>query len=509
MRIVVIGGGITGLALAHYLTAQQSAAGVECVLLEGSPQIGGKIRTVHRDGFTVEAGPDSFVSRKPDALELIEELEISHRLLPSRSGKHVYILKDGALQPLPDGMRLMVPTRLGPFLRSPLLSPIGKLRAAMEPLVRGRSPEDESIASFTRRRFGREMLDRVAEPLMAGIHLGDPERLSIHASFSHFAHMERDHGSLVRSMRSGANGHRPARGGGITFTSLVGGMGELVTALEDSLRGRVDIRTNTPARRIDKADRKAGAASPPGQSVAATDAGLRSQAGSDTPAAPQARVDSEAHRPRFRVYTGGAASGTLDADAVVLTVPAAAAATLTESLDPARSELLRELPSVSSATVSLGFRDDRNVPMLDGTGFVVPRREGKAIRGCSWSSTKFEGRAPEGAALLRAFVGGDGAEELIERDDKELVDLVLRELGSILGIEAEPEVAMVFRYRNGTPQYEVGYGERTARIEARNGDGVFLAGAFYDGVGIPDCVRSARTTARSVLRYLGVTTQGR
>jgi len=488
VRVAVVGGGITGLSLAHYLTKERARAGgsaelgepIECTVLEAAPRLGGKIRTVEEEGFRIEGGPDSFVSRKPHALDLARELGLEERLLPATRGKNVYVVRDGALVALPRGMRLIVPTEAVPFLRSPLLSPAGRIRALAERYVPhagdARHAGDESIASFARRRFGGEMLSRLAEPLMAGIHLGDPERLSMGSAFPHYLRMEREHGSLIRAMRAaagapGARGAATGVGGGISFTSFVGGMGELVTALDRSVRARATVRTEAKVTRMSREG--AATETNPGQ-VANGSPG----------------------------YTLELASGeSLHADLVVLTVGAWDAAELLKESDPRRAAVLRELRAVSSATVSMAFRKGEELPELNGTGFVVPRREGRVLRGCSWSSSKFAHRAPDGMKLLRVFLGGAGEEELVERSDEELGELAGRELADLIGLEAEPDLRMVFRYPSATPQYQVGHAARIAELDGMPRNGVFLAGTSYRGVGIPDCVKDAMETAQRVIAY--------
>jgi oxygen-dependent protoporphyrinogen oxidase len=306
---------------------------------------------------------------------------------------------------------------------------------------------------------------------MAGIHLGDPERLSMGSAFPHYVRMEQEHGSLIRAMRAGARGGAApaaASGGGIAFTSFVGGMGELVTALERAVRERATVRTNAWV-----------------TSMAAT--------------AGEPAGSGRGGRPRYTLELSGGES--VEADAVVLTVPAAEAARLLEPTDPRRAALLRDLRAVSSATVSMAFRAGRTLPKLDGTGFVVPRREGRALRGCSWSSSKFAHRAPDGAKLLRVFLGGDGEEEIVECSDGELTELALRELGEIIGLDTAPDRSAVFRYWKGTPQYQVGHAARIAEVDAMQRNGVFLAGTSYRGVGIPDCVKDAMETAETLIAY--------
>lgn len=487
MRVAVVGGGIAGIACAYELVATHrgnaGAPPIRCTLFGEDRRLGGKIRTIEREGFTIEAGPDSFITRTPAALELAREVGLEDSLIGATPGNRVYVLRRGSLVPLPKGMRLIVPTRPIPFLASPILSPPGKLRALLEPLVPARTENaEESIASFTRRRFGREMLDWIAEPLMAGIHLGDPEKLSMSATFSLFLSAEHSHGSVTRAMRQnggrrtggrrkrggqrgdGAGGPRMrnrASSGGIAFTSLRGGMEELIRTTARALEGHLEMRLGTRVERVE----------------ALPNGGYRICSVSNH--------DGE---------------GRLDADAVVLAVPASVAAhILGQSTEDSFTELraaLAEFAFVSSATVSLGFRSASQPANLDGTGFVVPRREGRAIRGCSFSSRKFDHRAPNGSFLLRAFLGEEGG--YLDRTDGEIVELVRGELAEILGIRAHPVASAVFRFPDGTPQYEVGHAGRVSRLEELVPPSMYLVGSSYRGVGIPNCIADGRRAARDI-----------
>ena len=518
-RVLIVGGGVTGLSLAHFL--RRAAPGGEAppvTVVETAPSFGGKIATDRAGGFILEVGPDSFISRKRAALELVEELGLSHRLRGTNPDhRKVYVLHRGRLTPLPEGMTLLVPTRLGPVLRSPLLSPRGKVRMALD-LVRParRGDGDESLASFVRRRFGREVLDTVAGPLLAGIHSADPERLSLHATFPRFAEMERRHGSLIRAVRRARAAHRrrtttagdapphatshvhdPCRrlpSPTSARVTLAGGMDELVTALVDRLSPAPGSSKPTdpvptspvftspvrllPGRRLEGLTRRA----------------RESEAGALLEVGP--------------VWVAALSDGSVvDADSVVLATPAAAAARVLEAEEPELATRLAELHASPSVIVSLGFHR-RDVPHpLDGFGLVVPAAEGRRITACTWTSTKFAGRAPEDHALLRVFLGGPRNTELVELDDEALVRTATEELGAILGgpegFSAPPVLARVHRLRGGNPLYEVGHRQRLEAVEAACPPGLFLAGAAFHGVGIPDCIDSARRTARRVRDYLG------
>ena len=460
-RVVVVGGGIAGMSAAYYLG--RAPGEVECTVVEEHGRLGGKIETVHTDGFTIEAGPDSFIARKPDALGLVRDLGLEEQLVPARRGGAVYLVDRGRLVPLPQGMSLIAPLAPGPFLRSPLFSLRGKLRALAEPLVPPRrDAPDESIGSFTRRRFGQELVDRVAEPLMAGIHLGDPDRLSM-STFPHLLELERTHGSVIRGMRR-MRRNRPADRGshaGIPMYSLREGMGSLVKALDAAVGRSAVVRTRTRVTRIER-----------------TRTGYR-----------------------IVLETAGGTPEALEADCVVLAVPASAAAAILRETEREASELLTSFSAYSSATVSLAFGTDAEIPELDGTGFLVPAAEHRTIRGCTFTTNKYPARSPSGAFLLRAFIGGPDADPVLDRSDDELSGLVLEELRDIIGVRSQPRFSRVFRFRHATPQYEVGHSERVARLASLRGCGLHFIGSSYTGSGIPDCTAAGRQVASAVVEH--------
>jgi oxygen-dependent protoporphyrinogen oxidase len=365
----------------------------------------------------------------------------------------VFVVHRGRLHPLPDGMALAVPMKIGPFLRSSLFSWPGKLRTGMDLVIPARkNGGDESIASFIRRRFGTESLERLGEPLLAGIHSGDPERLSIRATFPRLADLEVRHGSLVRGLWSQPKA--PAAGSG--FYSLRGGLVELVNALvaalpAESLRGRTPV-----------------------SALARQPGGLRVTTGDD---------------------------GVIDASAVIVAVPAGMAAPLVEPLAPDAAGFLASIPFASTATVLLGYRREHVRHPLNGYGLVVPRRAGLRVPACSFFSTKFPGRAPEGHVLLRAFVGGIRDPEALLLDDAGLVLTATRDLAPLLGIGAPPVMTRVFRWPQGTPQMEVGHFERLRAAEERVAQvpGLYLTGSGLRGTGIPDVVGDARRVASAAL----------
>ncbi|MFN8485210.1 MAG: protoporphyrinogen oxidase [Anaerolineae bacterium] len=456
--VAIVGGGLAGLTTAYFLQTQ-GAGNVRYVVLEASERWGGKVQTIARDGFVMEAGPDSFLTQKPAALDLCRALGLEDSLIPANpEGRRLYIVRDGRLAPMPGGMNLMVPTEIGPLLRSPLLSPRGKLRVAAEPLI-PRQPHDgdESMAGFVRRRLGAEALDRLASPLLAGVYAGDPERLSIHATFSRFPEMEKVHGSLILGARRQRRA-APSRPQRPAFLSLEDGMQQLT----DGLVARLDPNA------------------------------LRLRAAVDAIGWRLAPADGVV----LRLHSGEA----IEAHAVVLAVPAFSAAAMLSSSAPDLSTLLQRQRYVSSATVSLGYRAQDVPPSLDGVGFVVPAKEGRRITACTSSSLKLARRAAHGCVLLRCFVGRDGAEHVLNTDDEGLVRIARDELRELTGLTAEPLSAQVARWERGMPQYDVGHADWLAQIETEvvRYPGLFLTGHPYRGIGVPDVIRDGELTAARV-----------
>lgn len=453
--LAIVGGGISGLAAAY--AAQRR--GADFLLLEGGPRWGGVIRSEQVDGFLLEGGPDSILAQKPEGLALCRALGLGERLVPTNPRQRaVYVLHRGRLEALPDGLLLAVPTRVWPFLRSRLFSWRGKLRMGLDMVLPARRGSgDESIASFLRRRFGDEAVERLGEPLLAGIHAGDPERLSIACTFPRFVELERRHGSLVRGMRKAPRPQpspgQPAVAG---FYSLLGGLGELVAALVAAL----------PPERL-----------------------LR-----DTPLE---ALERDADGFVLRLESGAA----WRARQVIVAVPAHRAARLLSGLLPRTAARLDAIPFASSATVLLGFKREHVEHPLDGYGMVVPATEGLRLSAASFLSTKFPGRAPDGHVLLRGFLGGVRDAQVLALDDAALVDLVRRELGPVLGLRGQPVLTRVYRWPKGTPQMEVGHLERLAESERDLASlpGLFLIGSGLRGTGLPDCVADATRAVHAAL----------
>jgi oxygen-dependent protoporphyrinogen oxidase len=454
--IVVVGGGIAGLAAAYEL----SRRGASFVVLERASRAGGVIFSEEIDGFTIDGGPDSLLIQKPEAIALCQEIGLRDRLVSTKPPRIAYIQRGGRLHALPAASVLGIPTRVGPFLRTSLFSWAGKIRMGGELFVAPRRDDaDESIGAFMTRRFGQEATTYLAEPLLAGIHAGDVDRLSVRALFPRFVDAERKHGSLLRAFRTPLRTpHSALRNVDGAFKSLPGGLSEMVRALVQAL-GETNVRTNTG-------------------------------------------VDAISGHGPFVVRTS--AGEAIDARAVVLATPAYATGALTRDRDEELARLAGEIPYASAATVALAFKRRHIRHALTGSGFVVPRVENTGILAASWLSSKWPNRAPEDRALLRTFVGGARDPKALERSDEELVALSLAALRPLIGIDRDPLLSRVYRWERGNAQHEVGHLERMAAIDralARH-PGLFVTGSGFRGVGIPDCVADGRKTGASAAAWL-------
>ena len=441
MSVLVIGGGISGLSAAFEL----SQRGVPFTLLEASSRLGGLIQTEHVDGFTIEAGPDSVLVQKPAALQLAGELGLTPRLISTSPPRTAFVLKDGRLYRIPSPSVLGIPVTWKALLEYDLLSWPARARLALDRVVpRGRK-EDESVGSFFARRFGASTVSLIAEPLLGGIHAGNIDALSIHSLFPRFVDAEKRRGSVLRGF---ARTHQPSTGEGM-FRSLSSGMSELVSAIEARLPSG-SVRLGAPA-----------------SSLAKTEGG-------------------------WRVRAGGA---DLRADRVVLAAPAHAAAALLSSVDAEAARLCSEVRYVSTASVALAWPRASVAHPLAGSGFVVARRHNAVrITACTWVSSKWAGRAPAGAVLLRAFVGGAHDPAAVDVPDESLIEIVSRDLSGVLGITGAPLFGRVYRWRHAGAQHDVGQLARMTRIEARLSryPGLFVAGSGFRSIGIPDCIADGR-----------------
>jgi protoporphyrinogen/coproporphyrinogen III oxidase len=458
VNIVVVGGGITGLAAAHRLTelARERQVPLTLTLIEARERLGGTIATERVDGFLVESGPDSFLSEKPWALALCRRLGVEHRLARTDDRfRKVFIWHRGRLHALPDGFQLLAPTAMRPFVTSSLFSLPGKLRMALDLVLPRGHADDESLGAFVRRRLGAEALERVAQPLVAGIYTADPDDLSLAATMPRFLEVEKRDRSIILGLRralartplSGTSGARWS-----LFVTFIDGMEELISTLAARLPAGATVLK---------------------QRVSALE-----------------RIGE-----RWRVKT--AEGEVFDAEQVILATEAHATARLARYLDPALATLLAEIPYSSVATVSLGYRRAEVPHPLDGFGFVVPRTEGKPLLAATFSSVKYPGRAPEGHVLIRCFLGGMLKAAVLEEDDAALIGRARTELRAALGITAAPMLTRLSRWPASMPQYRVGHLARVATIERAVAalPGLALAGAAYQGVGIADCVRSGEAAA--------------
>ena len=478
--VAVVGGGVSGLAAAYELTRRAPPENLQpqVVLLEASPRTGGTVRTERRDGFLLEAGPDSFISDKPAALELVKEIGLEANLTGTNDEhRRAFVVRGGRLRPVPEGFQLLAPSRLWPFVTTDIFSWPAKLRIALEVFVPRRTDDtDESLAAFVRRRFGREALERMAQPMVGGIYTADPELLSLRATMPRFIRMEREHGSVIRALLKARR-----RAGAKERSGAAGANGE---AARGTSGARYGLFLSLDAGLQLLTDRLAGEL-PPG--TIRTNARVESLL-----------FDEAAGRWSLRLAGGE----TLVADAVCLALPAYASARLLGATDSALASELEAIPYASTATVNLAFRR-RDIPHpLDGFGFVVPHVERRRVIACSFSSVKFANRAPEGYALLRAFVGGALQPEMFRLDDAAMVAAAREDLRELLGVSAPPAFAQVARWPRSMAQYTVGHEARMTRVRARleHLPTLRLAGNAYTGAGIPDCIREGRTAAREILK---------
>lgn len=474
-RIAILGGGISGLAAAHRLV--ELAPECRPVLFEAGPRLGGVVSTVHADGFQVEQSADNFITTLPWGLDLCKRLGLSNDLTGTNPAyRRTYVVRSGRLYRLPDGFLMMAPTRLWPLALTPILSPLGKLRAGLEYFLPARRDEgDESMAGFVRRRLGREVFDRLVEPLVSAVYAADMEKLSVDATLSRFRDMERQHGSLIRAMRQQMK-QRPATAAESgarysMFVTLRKGLSTLIDALASRLP--VDtVRLNSPVQQIERHGDGWWVHLAPG-----ADAPTRQAAGPED----------------------------LQFDAMIVATPSHVAARLLAGVDAELSAALGQIEHSGTAIVSLGYDRRQIGHSLDGMGAVVPAIEQSPILACSFSSQKYPHRAPDGKVLLRAFVGGARRPELAELPDAELVPLVQKHLAPLLRIKGEPVYCDVAHWPRTMPQYYVGHRDLVARIEARTAQlpGLFLAGNAFRGVGLPDCIHGGETAAQRALGASG------
>jgi protoporphyrinogen/coproporphyrinogen III oxidase len=463
-RIAIIGGGISGLAAAFALEkSRQDGAALEYVLYESSPRLGGVLVTERVDGCLVEAGPDSFLTEKPWAADLCRELGLEDQLIGSNDpDRKTYILVQGKLVEIPDGLMFMVPTKILPTVLSPLFSTRTKLRMAQEWFhPPHRADGDESVAAMVERHYGVEMVDRLADPLLSGVYGGEASRLSVRAVLPRFAEMEAKHGSLGRAMLAAhsklarsANGPRPL------FTSLKDGMQQMVDVLVSRLAPSA-LRANSPAQSVQPQDRS-------------------------------------------WLVSAGYASDQFDA--VIVATPAHVAAGLVQMASAQLASELRGIDYTSSITINLAYDERVRSALPPGFGFLVPRSEGRRMLAATFVHNKFPHRAPPDRALLRCFIGGAENEDVLQVPDEQILRIVREELRQIIGVTGDPLFARVHRWKSAMAQYGVGHLERLQRIDSLLAKipGLALAGNGYRGIGVPDCIRSGSGAAAKTLAAVGL-----
>lgn len=466
-RIAVIGGGIAGLAAAHRIF--EIAPQCQVTLFEAGPRLGGVISTLHEDGFQIEQSADNFITTTPWGLNLCKRLGLDGQLVQTNPNcRRTFVVRRGRLYRLPDGFLMMAPTRMWPLAVTPILGPIGKLRAAMEYFIPPRTDSgDESMAGFVRRRLGSEVFDRLVEPLVSAVYAADMEKLSVLATLSRFREMELQHGSLIRAMRRQIKNRSRA-------TSESGARYSMFVTLEDGLSSLID----------------AMAARLPTDTVKLNAPVTQLQRCND-----QWQIRVETSKPQTPI------SNPHLCDAVILAAPSHVAARL---LEPTHASLAADLASIEhsgTAILSLGYKRDQIGHPLDGMGMVVPRIENSSILACSFSSRKYPHRAPDGLELLRVFVGGARHPGLAEMEDDKLRLLVTKEMSRLLRIEGEPCYCNAAHWPGTMPQYHVGHGELVARIESQVAalPHLALAGNAYHGVGLPDCIHGGEQAAEQML----------
>jgi oxygen-dependent protoporphyrinogen oxidase len=450
LDVAIVGSGISGLAAAYELQRR----GLNVRVLEADSRPGGVITTERFDEWVIDGGPDSILVQKPAGVALCRELGIAGRLVSTLTPRTAYILRDGRLHRIAEGSFLGFPLDIRSLARSSVFTIGGRLRMACEALLpRGGGEGDESVGTFVRRRFGQEAVDYLAEPLLAGIHAGSVDRLSTQALFPRLLEAERQSGSVIRAFR--AMRARPAPQG--AFVSLPGGTGELVDALIRALApGTVSFNM---------------------------------------------RVGDVHRHTHYRAETS---AGPVDARAIILAVPAYAAASLLRPFDTTIAALAEAIPYASTATVALGYHRDQIAHPMAGSGFVVPRVERSPLLAATWVTSKWPHRAPDGHVLLRGFLGGGRDPRRLDGDDETLVDLVVDELRMLMGITGAPLFTRLFRWTRQSPQYEVGHLQRVASIDRQLGaiPGMFVTGSGFRAIGIPDCIADGRDTATRVATFL-------
>ncbi|MCM3114352.1 protoporphyrinogen oxidase [Neobacillus sp. MER 74] len=463
-KIIIIGGGIAGLTSAFYLqkAIQEENLPIELKLIEASHRLGGKMQTVIRDGFTIERGPDSFLARKLSISRLAKEVGMEEQLVHNSTGKS-YVLVNEKLHSMPGGSIMGIPTEVGPFLTTDLFSIPGKLRAAADFILpKSESGKDQSLGEFFRRRLGDEVVENLIEPLLSGIYAGDIDQLSLMSTFPQFYEVEQKYRSLIIGMKKSTPSQpktpvskEKAKGAFLTFKTGLQSFAEAIEA-------KIDPKTILKGHRVDKITK---------------------------------------HGNKYDVYLNN--GETLVADSIIAATPHK----ITQSMfaDYHFFDPFKTVPSTSVATVALAFPEEAVKNDINGTGFVVSRNNDYSITACTWTHKKWAHSAPKGKVLLRCYVGRAGEETIVDLSDDRIIKIVLDDLKKIMDITTNPDFSIISRWKNSMPQYTVGHKQRvTDIIKHMNAElpGVFLAGASYGGVGLPDCIDQGEAAVKNVLDYL-------
>ncbi|MFS0865413.1 protoporphyrinogen oxidase [Fredinandcohnia sp. 179-A 10B2 NHS] len=463
-KVIVIGGGITGLTAAYYLQkeAREKGLSIDCSLLEASHRLGGKVQTVVRDGFVIERGPDSFLERKQSAARLAKEVGLGDKLVNNTAGKS-YVLVNGKLHPMPGGSIMGIPTEVGPFITTGLFTPLGKLRAAMDFVLPRTAPgKDQSLGQFFRRRLGDEVVENLIEPLLSGIYAGDIDQLSLMSTFPQFYQVEQKYRSLIIGMKQ----TKPAKPKNAAQTKSPKGQFLTVTTGLQSFIDAIEEKLN------------------PGSVYKGV------------------KVDSiEKNEEQYLLRLSNGEE--ILADSVVVATPHHVTQAMLSQypfLEP-----FKEMPSTSVATVAMAFPEDAIKRDIDGTGFVVSRNNDYIITACTWTHKKWPHSTPKGKVLLRCYVGKAGDEAIVDQSDEEIVNVVLDDLNKTMAINEKPDFSIITRWKDAMPQYTVGHKDRVEFAKknvAEQLPGLFLAGASYEGLGLPDCIDQGEVAVDQVLQYL-------
>lgn len=463
-KVVIVGGGIAGLASAFYLQKMilENHLPIEIQLIESSHRLGGKLQTVRRDGYTIERGPDSFLAKKTSIIRLAKEVGMEGQLVPNATGKS-YVLVDDKLHAMPGGSIMGIPTEIGPFITTGLFSVPGKLRAAADFILpRSESEKDQSLGQFFRRRLGDEVVENLIEPLLSGIYAGDIDQLSLMSTFPQFYEVEQKYRSLIIGMKRTTPSHPKQKdamdkkkGGFLTFRT---GLQSFVEAIEARLNPKIILKGH----RVDKI------------------------------------IKSEHD---YEVLLNNGES--IKADTIIAATPHQ----ITQSIfsDYRFFAPFKSVPSTSVATVALAFPEEAIKNDIDGTGYVVSRNSDYSITACTWTHKKWEHSTPKGKVLLRCYVGRAGDETIVDLSDDQIIKIVLDDLKRTMNITLNPDFSIVSRWKKSMPQYTVGHKQRLAKIQEqmkKELPGVFLAGASYGGVGVPDCIDQGEAAVQNVLEFL-------